>query len=620
MKPLLMSSPDQTTRGRPASPAPNPHQRRVEIASILAKYGWDILLFRLSLVELLPAGLRQRIQMSSFLVQRELEDGEPDTELILPLPSVLRQILEELGPTYVKLGQVLSTRADLLPQPYIDELARLQEQVTPAPWQDMEQVILEEWSVLHPDHRATSVNDIFADFDTVPLAAGSLGQVYKAKIAAKSPYNGDVPLKDVIVKVQRPGIDVMVEADMAVLLDFARLITARTSWGRWNDLIGLAEEFATILRNELDFTKEAANTEEIGANLAEQYGDLVKTPKIHWEYTSRRMQAQEFLQGNKVSALFARKDGQGSAPIELSEAQRRRISESLTVCFLRQIFVDGFFHADPHPGNVMFQFRRGTEGMPTLVLIDFGMVGRTDPRSREILIDFFLAMIQFDAVRATERILEYGHPQGHVDKHQLAIQLDHLLRDSLGRPVAEVQMGRLMQRVLDLMLRYRVRMPTSFLLISRVLVTTEGICRQLDKDYMLISVAEPFIRSLIQRQFTAIFEGQELMRLALDVKNFIWRTPRRLDDFLAQLNSGQVRIETDFRNLHRLERTLTVVGNKIAFSLLTGALMLAGALMSRVDHGPHIWGFPAVSFVAFSLAGLLSVWLLTAILRSGQLK
>ncbi len=615
-----MSLPEQTPRGRHLTFPPNPHQRRVEIASILAKYGWDILLFRLSLVELLPAGLRQRIQMSSFLARRELEDGEPDADLILPMPSVFRQILEELGPTYVKLGQVLSTRADLLPQPYIDELSRLQEQVTPAPWQDMEGVILEEWNQHHPDQRAGSVNEIFPDFDTVPLAAGSLGQVYKAKIPADPRGNGDGALREVIVKVQRPGIDTMVEADMAVLLDFARLITARTKWGKWNDLVGLAEEFATILRNELDFTKEASNTEEIGASLAQQYGDLVKTPRIHWEYTSRRMQAQEFVQGYKVSALFPRKDGQGSPLIELSVAQRKRIAESLTVCFLRQIFVDGFFHADPHPGNVMFQFRRGTDAMPTLVLIDFGMVGRTDPRSREILIDFFLAMIQFDAVRATERILEYGHPQGHVDKHQLAIELDHLLRESLGRPVAEVQMGKLMQRVLDLMLRYKVRMPTSFLLISRVLVTTEGICRQLDKEYMLISVAEPFIRSLIQRQFRSILEGQELMRLALDVKNFVWRTPRRLDDFMAQLNSGQVRIETDFRNLHRLERTLTVAGNKIAFSLLTGALMLAGALMMRVDHGPYLWGFPALSFVAFAVAGILGVWLLISILLTGQLQ
>ncbi|MBM3274383.1 MAG: AarF/ABC1/UbiB kinase family protein [Candidatus Sericytochromatia bacterium] len=592
---------------------PSPHQRRVEIASILAKYGWDVLLFRLALVEMLPSGLRQRFQMSSFLAVRQLEE-DPGAELILPLPSVLRAILEELGPTYVKLGQVLSTRADLLPQPYIDELAKLQEQVTPAPWADMEQVILEEWNARPGAPAARSVLDIYSDFDTIPLAAGSLGQVYKAKIRTES------GLTDVIVKVQRPGIDVMVEADMAVLLDFARLITARTQWGKWNNVIGLAEEFAQVLRNELDFTKEALNTEEIGKNLAAWYGDKVKTSHIYWDYTSRRMQVQEFLQGAKVSALFPRRDGQGPPLIDLAVEQRKRIAETLTVCFLRQIFVDGLFHADPHPGNVMFQFKRGADSMPTLVLIDFGMVGRTDPRSREILIDFFLAMIQFDAVRATDRILEYGHPQQRVDKFALTAELDHVLREFLGKPTAEVQMGKLLQRVMDLMLKYRVRMPTSFLLISRVLVTTEGICRQLDPDYMLIKVAEPFIRSLIQSQFTSLLQGEQIMRIALDVKNFMLRTPRRIDDFLTQLTSGQIRIETDFRNLQRIERTLTVVGNKIAFSLLNAALLLAGALMMHLEHGPRLFGFPAVSVVTFSLSAALGIWLLVSILRSGQLK
>ncbi|MBI6545896.1 MAG: AarF/ABC1/UbiB kinase family protein, partial [Cyanobacteria bacterium NC_groundwater_1444_Ag_S-0.65um_54_12] len=446
------------------------------------------------------------------------------------------------------------------------------------------------------------------------LAAGSLGQVYRAKIREEG------GIRDVIVKVQRPGIDLLVEADMNVLIDFAKLITARTRWGKWNNVTALAEEFAIILRNELDFTKEAANTEEIGKNLAAWYGKLVKTPKIYWEYTYRRIQVQEFLQGSKVSTLFPRKDPGTPPLIELSADQRKRIAETLTVCFLRQIFVDGFFHADPHPGNVMFQFGRGSEGMPTLVLIDFGMVGRTDPRSREILIDFFLAMIQFDAVRATDRILEYGHPQAHLDKHALTIELDHLLREFLGKPVAEVQMGKLLQRVLELMLQYKVRLPTSFLLISRVLITMEGICRQLDHDYMLIRVAEPFIRSLIRQQFAAIFQGQELTRLALDVKNLLLRTPRRLDDFLAQLNYGHLRIETDFREFDKLERTLTVIGNKIAFSLLNAALLIAGALMMHLNYGPRILGFPALAFASVFISSLLGIWLLVAILRSGQLK
>ncbi|MEB3236094.1 MAG: AarF/UbiB family protein [Candidatus Sericytochromatia bacterium] len=607
---------DPTRTARQASGPPNANQRRAEIASTLARYGWDVLLLRLSLLEVLPAGLRQQIQMSSFLVrrQREEDEGEAETEHdpTLPLPSVLRQILIELGPTYVKLGQVLSTRADLLPQPYIDELAKLQEQVPPAPWREIEQVIIEEWMTLHPDAvRPRTVHDIFPTFDTTPIACGSLGQVYRATVTEEG------RLLPVIVKVQRPGIDVMVEADMAVLQDFARLIAARTHWGQWNDVEGLASEFAAVLMAELDFTKEAANTEEIGRSLAET-GEDVRTPRIIRAYTSRRLQAQEFLTGAKISVLFPRADGT-PADVAMPLEQRRRLAALITTCFLRQIFVDGLFHADPHPGNVMFA-DRGAGRLPGLLLIDFGMVGRTDPRSREILVDFFLAMIQFDAARATERILEYGHPQGRVDRQALTVSLDHLLREFLGRPSSEVQMGKLMQRVLELMGRYRVRMPTSFLLISRVLVTLEGICRQLDPDYMLVKVAEPFIRGIVRGQFTGLLRGPEFMRFALDVRNVLVRSPRRLDDLLAQLNSGQIRIETDVRDMRRFERTLTGIGNRLTLGWLVAGLLIAGSGLAGLEHGPRILGLPALSFVTFGAAGVLGTWLLVLLSRSSTVK
>ncbi|HEY9899464.1 MAG TPA: AarF/UbiB family protein [Pantanalinema sp.] len=598
-----------------ASPA-SPHQRRVEIAATLLKYGWDALIFRLSLADFLPAGLKQKLAVSSFLRQ-EAESTEVDADLALPLPAVLRQILEELGPTFVKLGQVMSTRADLLPQSYIDELAKLQEQVTPAPWHEMEQVLLSECNTLRHgtgQPMARSVYDVFPEFDTIPLAAGSLGQVYKAKIRTES---GE--LKQVIVKLLRPGIENTIESDSAVLIDFARLLQARTNWGRWNNVVGLAEEFSAIIRNETDFTLEGSNTEIIGSNLKRDYGALIKVPEVFWQYTSRRMMTLEFVTGQKISTLFPKRNGE-SAPVQLTLEQRQKLNQALTVAFLRQIFVDGFFHGDPHPGNVMFQFKDGGDGLPKLILIDFGMVGRLDPRSREILIDFLLAMLQFDAARATDRILEYGHPQQLIDKHRLTIEMDHIMREFLGRPVSEVQIGLLLNKVMELMLQYRVRMPTSFLMIARVLVTTEGICRQLDKDYMLINVAEPFIISLMQRQFTSIFNGQELMRVGLDWKNILLRTPRRIDDLLAAANSGQLRIEYEFRNLQRLERTMTVIGNKVSFSLLTAAFIVGAALLSPVQGGPRIWGFHALSFIMFVSGGLLGLWLLLSILRSGQIK
>lgn len=610
-----MPSPDSVTRNRTVKNV-DPRKRRVEIAVILLKYGWDTLIYLLSLSEFVPSGLRQKLAVSSFLRQEVEAGSEELPDLSLPLPSVLRQILEELGPTFVKLGQVLSTRPDLLPPEYVEELSKLQEQVRPAPWSDMEQVLLSEWNQRQGGRAlATSVRDIFPEFDTIPLAAGSLGQVYKARLA-----DPDGAQRTVIVKLLRPNIEETVEGDIAVLMDFARTLATRTRWGQWNNVEGLAAEFSQVIRNELDFTREAEHTEEIGRNLHRDGGTWIKVPHIHREHSSRRMMTVEFVTGVKVSQLFPGRDG--SPPVvALTLPQRQKLAETLTHAFLRQIFVDGFFHADPHPGNVMFQFRDGdTTRLPILVLIDFGMVGRLDPRSRDILIDFLLALLQFDAARATERILEYGFPQQLVDKYRLTVELDHVMREFLGRPVSEVQIGALLNQVTSLLMQYRVRMPTSFLLIARVLALTEGICRQLDPNYMLIEVAGPFITGMMRRQFTDLFKGPELMRLGLDLKNVLIRSPRRFDDLLTALNSGQLRFETEVRHLARLERTLVTIGNKAAFSVLNVGLVLAGALLAPLPEGPHVFGIHVLGLLLLGVSGVLGLGLLWTILRSGTLR
>ncbi|HEY9764879.1 MAG TPA: AarF/UbiB family protein, partial [Chroococcales cyanobacterium] len=507
----------------PLQVPPSPHQRRVEIASILAKYGWDILLFKLSLIDFLPSRFRQKLAFSSFLARKELET-DPDSEIVLPLPAVFRTILEELGPTYVKLGQILSTRADLIPPAYIEELAKLQEQVTPCSWEEMEPVLLEEWNC-HHGTEVKHAEEIFLTFDQVPLASGSLAQAYKVTFFLEGAE------RKAIVKIQRPGIGQIVQADIAVMLEFARLLTARTNWGRWNNLLGLAEEFSTVIRNELDFRLEAANTEEIGGSIRRHYGASLTAPRVFWEFTTGKILALEFMNGAKLSSLF-----NGGIPLE----QGKQIAQTLTDCFLRQIFADGFFHADPHPGNILYQ---ASERRSTMAVIDYGMVGRLDPRSRELLTEFLLATLNFDAGKATDRILEYGYPTESLDRRALTMEFDHLLREALGKPVHEILMGRVLQRVLDLMLKYRVRMPSSFLMLVRVMVTVEGICRQLDPDYMLIQNAKPFILGHLKRQFTDSVSSFELLKMAVDWKTILRRLPRKLDDLLTQATAGQLRIE-----------------------------------------------------------------------------
>ncbi|MEB3196996.1 MAG: AarF/ABC1/UbiB kinase family protein [Candidatus Sericytochromatia bacterium] len=601
--------------------APTPAQRRSEIASILFKHGLDTLLYHLSLVDFLPATLRGRL--SRYVVTaRNLTDEGDEVELRLPLPQVFRTVLEELGPTFVKLGQVLSTRADLLPPAYIQELSKLQEKVTAIDWSQMEAVLLEEWNGKIKERNlgeaeVSAAREIFQEFDPFPLAAGSIGQVYKATI-----YDPEIKKpQQVIVKLQRPGVEGVVEADLALLKDFARTLSKNFEWARFYNIQEIVEEFAGVIRGEMDFTREGTNTEIIGVSLKKHYAKQVSTPRVFWDYSGHRMLTLEFVEGVKISTLFpGYQPPLGSAPpLSLSVEQKKVLAQTITNVFLQQIFVDGFFHADPHPGNLMVRWDWKLN-RPEIVIIDFGMVGRLDPRSRDLLIDFLLAIVQFDAARATERILEYGQPSRNIDRHALATELDHLLRSVLGKPIKEVEVGQLLQQILNLMVQYRVRMPPSFLMMARVFVTIEGINRQLDEEYMLIKVAEPFIMQTLTDQFFAQLNRQELARTAIDWRNIAVRTPRQLDDILTQLNAGRLRFEHNLLGTEQLQRTIAVIGNKISYSLLVAAMIMGAAIVMHAPTTYRLLGYPVLSLAIFSVSALMALWLLVSIMRSGTLR
>jgi predicted unusual protein kinase regulating ubiquinone biosynthesis (AarF/ABC1/UbiB family) len=601
--------------------APSPAQRRAEIASILFKHGYDALLYHLSLAEFLPATLRGRLSRYSLSARNLTDDGE-EVELKLPLPQVLRTILEELGPTFVKLGQVMSTRADILPPAYIQELSKLQEKVTAIDWSQMESVLLDEWNARVRDRNlgepeASSARQIFHEFDPVPLAAGSIGQVYRAVIVDPA---SKVP-QQVIVKLQRPGVQGVVEADLKLLREFSRNLSKSFEWARFYNLNEIVEEFAGVITGEMDFAREGTNTEIIGVSLKKHYARQVSTPRVYWDYSGHRMLTLEFVEGVKISSLFPGYVAPPGAPagLDLTVEQRKLLAQTITNVFLQQIFVEGFFHADPHPGNIMVRWDRKLN-RPELVIIDFGMVGRLDPRSRDLLIDFLLAIVQFDAARATERILEYGQPSRNIDRHALATELDHLLRSVLGKPIKEVEVGQLLQQILNLMVQYRVRMPPSFLMMARVFVTIEGINRQLDDEYMLIKVAEPFIMQTLTDQFFQQLNRQELARTAIDWRNIAARTPRQLDDILTQLNAGRLRFEYNMLGLDQLQRTIAVIGNKISFSLLVASMILGAAIVMHAPSTHRLFGYPVLSLAIFSVSALMALWLIVAIMRSGTLR
>jgi ubiquinone biosynthesis protein len=604
-------------------------QRRLEIATVLAQHGWDVLLHQLLLVELLPGPLKARIRTNLNI--DETDEAGNENRPPLPIPSVLRSILVELGPTFVKLGQVLSTRADILPREYVEELEKLQQNVPPVPWPEMEEVIIEQWNTRQeaiaglsdePAELATSVYQIFADFTPTPLAAGSLGQAYKAKIK-QTDEAGEPFDQDVIVKVQRPGVARIVEADLAVLRGFAKLITERSKWGKIYNFVDMVDDFAIVLRNELDFSQEATNTETIGASLARHYPDDVITPKIYWDYCGMKMMTQQFVRGENISVLFpdpglAQMARPAASNLSILDQERRALARSFTNLFLHQIFIDGHFHADPHPGNVMVRLDK-EKGRMQICLIDFGMVGRVDPRSRELLIDFLLAMMQFDAQRATERILEFGKAPANLDRQALSVDLDHLLRQSLGRPLKEVSMGVVLQSVLDLTLRYQVQLPATFMTLVRVLMTIEGVCRQLDDEYQLINAAEPFVIKTLQTQFVNQLTFREMIRVGVDLRNIVGRLPRQIDDIFTHLNNGTLKTVHEHRGLERMERSLRTAGNRMSVGLVVASNLIGAAMVASADIKPSLLGMPILAWAFATVGTILGLWLIRSISRHDRL-
>lgn len=589
-------------------------QRRVEIAVILVQNGWDALVRQLGLLDIIPGGWRKKLKLKSVMADED--DLAPPP---LPVPKALRKTLEDLGPTFIKLGQILSTRADLLPEEYIDELKKLQQEVQADPWPHMERVLLDEWNLkqllMHQEKPATfkpalSVNEIFDEFDTVPIATGSLGQAYRAQLTVA---NQRKP-KDVIVKIQRPGIVPVVEADIAILKDLASF-AERTKWGKIYNFMDMVNEFAMVIRNEMDFSQEAYNTQTIGNSLAKSYPDEVTTAQVYWEYCNPRMMTMEYLAGDNISLLFPtraesqlQQDQQAEPPTPL-DLERKRIAKTITNVFLHQIFIDGFFHADPHPGNLLIELDKETKKIQ-LVLLDFGMVGRVDPRSRSILIDFLLAIIRFDAPRATERIMEFGKAPPDIDRFQFSQDLDHVLRSSLGKPLREIKVGKILQDILDMTMRYRVQLPAIFITLLRVLIATEGICRQLDREYILIKAAEPFVIQAIRSQFLQNFTIRDLARLGLELTNTTLALPRHVDDLLRNVNNGKLEFVYKHRQLEPVVQGLHVVGNRVAAGLLVAGLTIASAISLTISTGPRLLGIPLASLSLFTLSTLLGLWLL----------
>ncbi|MFO8039456.1 MAG: AarF/ABC1/UbiB kinase family protein [Sodalinema sp.] len=543
-----------------------PNSRQREILEVVLKHGWDYM----------------RLLLSSNQAE------EPE----LPPPTVLQRIFVDLGPVYVKLGQLLSTRPELLPPEYIEALSSLQADVPPVSWTEIEAQLNGELK--------QPLDTIFQDVNQTPVAAGSLAQTHKAVL-----LNG----REVALKIQRPGIDETVERDIELLTNIAELVSG-TDFGKYYDVTGLAEEFSNALRDELDFTQEAHYTERLRRCLSKSSWfdvEQITVPEIIWDYTSQKLLTMEWLDGVPLLSAEITGERYNGDP----QAERNAITTLLFRSFLQQLFIEGFFHADPHPGNI-FYLHDGR-----VAFLDVGMTGTLDPRTQGLLVETILAMITLDAQRCAQLTLQLAHPVRAVDFIRLENDYDRLLRRYYNLSVAQVNFSEAFYQLLQAARRNHLRWPSNMGLYAKALANLEGVARTFNPQVNLLDEIQPLTTDLMRRQLIGENPLQQVLGATLEFKNLSLKSPRQVDFLLERVATETLKWNLQISELTELRQSLDESANRLSSSVVVGALILAGALVVSRDQTHRI---PWLGNVLFWTACLLGLWLVFSIWRSGSKK
>jgi ubiquinone biosynthesis protein len=540
--------------------------RQREILDVFLRHGWDY--------------------MRQLLTLGKAEQPE------VPPPGILRNILTDLGPVYVKLGQLLSTRPDLLPADYIEALSSLQSNVPVIPPSEIAAFIYKQLP--------QSPESIFDRIDYQAIAAGSIAQTHRATLK-----DGSL----VAIKVQRPGIDVTVDRDIALLKKVAELISG-TEFGKQYDVVSLAEEFSSALKAELDFTQEANYTELLHDNLAKSSwfdAKRIVVPKIYRQLTTPKILVMEWLDGGPILSTPL----SGMAYGGDLDAERKSLTTLLFRAFFQQYLVDGFFHADPHPGNLFYL----ADGR--VAILDCGMMGRLDPRTKTISIEMLLAIIDLDAQRCSQLTLQLAEATKPVDLSKLERDYERLLRKYGNLSLDNINASQAFYEILQAARKNHLRWPSNIGLFAKSLANLEGAGRQFYPAVNVIAEVKPLMTDMFQRQLLGENPVQSVLRTALEFKNLSLESPRQLSFLLGRLSSETLRLNLRIQDLDLLRLSLDDAANRRSFSTLVGSLVIGAAIISTAAQTPEM---QLLSNVLFGVASLLGLWLIWKILRSGKLK
>jgi predicted unusual protein kinase regulating ubiquinone biosynthesis (AarF/ABC1/UbiB family) len=460
----------------------------------------------------------------------------------------IRETLLDLGPTFIKVGQLFSTRADLFPAEYVEELSKLQDKVPAFSYEQVEAIIREDLGKTIPE--------LYQSFDPIPLAAASLGQVHRAQLHSS---------EEVVVKIQRPGLKKLFTIDLAILKGIARYFQNHPDWGRGRDWMGIYEECCRILWEEIDYLNEGRNADTFRRNFRGE--DWVRVPRVYWRYASPRVLTLEYLPGIKISHYDA---------IEAAGLDRRILAQLGARAYLHQLLNNGFFHADPHPGNIAVS----SDG--ALIFYDFGMMGQVQAITRDKLLNTFFGIAQKDAEQVVASLIELGALAPTEDMGPVRRSVQYMLDNFMDQPFEAQSVAAISDDLYEIAYNQPFRFPATFTFVMRAFSTLEGVGKGLDPEFNFMEVAKPFAMQLMTDGRSSIdTDGLfgEISRQAAQMSSTALGLPRRIDDTIDKLERGDIRVRVRSIENERLLRRLSSVNLGMNYTVLTGAFTLSATIL-----------------------------------------
>ncbi|MFZ5798868.1 MAG: AarF/ABC1/UbiB kinase family protein [Desulfobulbus sp.] len=544
-----------------------------QILQALFKYGFADVIELLHIDQYLETGL----QMINRSPREHLERHSR--------PERLRMALEELGPTFIKLGQLLSTRPDFISTEYLVELTKLQDNVPPFSFAEVEEIFFAE--------TAKKPSELFYRFEEEPLAAASIGQVHRATLK-----DG----QDVVVKVQRPDIEEIIAVDLEILSHLATLAEMYFEEVQGHRPSAIVEEFARTLDNEIDYTVELSNIQRFASQFADN--PAIHVPKVYREVSSRRILTMENIKGTKASRVER---------LQQMGMDLRLLAERGCNLIMEQIFVHGFFHGDPHPGNIFI--------LPDNVIcfLDFGMMGRLSRQNREDFTDLLFHIIARHERKLTDSVLKLTNHYGEVDRDALSRDLAEFLDRYLYLPLKELEAGKILHHLLELVSRHRIYFKPNLYLMMKSISTVEAVGQMLDPDLEVIRLAEPFMRRIKSDRLRLSRIADETGVTSAEYLELIRELPDELRAILRQVRQGRMKIEFEHLGVNRLRTALDQVSNRISFAIVLAALIIGSSVIVHSNIPPHWKGIPIIGLAGFLVAGVMGFWLLLSIIRHGRI-